>query len=372
MANGLRITELTTKSTTTGSEYLPLSVSGQTYKALLSVLWPGASEILSRLLTVDGPGSGLNADLIDGIDSTAIPYGGSGGARTIITDANVTKSGFYELQTPWTNGPGSWNTYIITVGTGTTYAAQIGIRSNTNQYYTRTNNNGTWGAWEKIWTASTDGTGSGLDADLLDGYNSSTTASASTIPVYGTSGVLPVGTPTANEHAATKQYVDTAAAGGGIVGFMGLWPAATAPTGWLLCQGQAISRTTYSALFTAIGTVWGVGDGSTTFNLPDMRESAPVGVGTYAAVTGTTHGTITAHDSFTLAQSKDDQIQGHFHSISTAGTGLGSGTYTYGPAASGLTTVYTGAPSTDGTNGTPRTGTVTRGKGIGLNFIIKY
>ena len=47
----------------------------------------------------------------------------------------------------------------------------------------------------------------------------------------------------------------------------------TAPTGWLLCYGQAISRITYSALFTALGngTIYGAGDGSSTFNLPDCR-----------------------------------------------------------------------------------------------------
>jgi microcystin-dependent protein len=47
--------------------------------------------------------------------------------------------------------------------------------------------------------------------------------------------------------------------------------ATTAPSGWLFCHGQAISRTTYSSLFLAIGTTYGVGNGSTTFNLPDTR-----------------------------------------------------------------------------------------------------
>lgn len=48
---------------------------------------------------------------------------------------------------------------------------------------------------------------------------------------------------------------------------------ATAPDGWLLCGGQAVSRTTYAALFSALGsgTIWGAGDGSTTFNVPDLR-----------------------------------------------------------------------------------------------------
>lgn len=43
------------------------------------------------------------------------------------------------------------------------------------------------------------------------------------------------------------------------------------PTGWLQCNGAAVSRTVYAALFAAIGTTWGAGDGSTTFNVPDLR-----------------------------------------------------------------------------------------------------
>jgi len=52
----------------------------------------------------------------------------------------------------------------------------------------------------------------------------------------------------------------------------------TAPAGWLLCAGQAVSRTRYAALFAAIGTTFGAGDGSTTFNLPDMRGRAFAGL----------------------------------------------------------------------------------------------
>jgi len=51
----------------------------------------------------------------------------------------------------------------------------------------------------------------------------------------------------------------------------------SAPTGWLLCYGQAVSRTTYAALFAVIGTTYGVGDGSTTFNVPDLRGRAVAG-----------------------------------------------------------------------------------------------
>jgi len=52
---------------------------------------------------------------------------------------------------------------------------------------------------------------------------------------------------------------------------------ATEPAGWLLCYGQAVSRTTYSSLFAAVGTLYGVGDGSTTFNLPDLRGRVVAG-----------------------------------------------------------------------------------------------
>ncbi|MER9870212.1 tail fiber protein [Mesorhizobium sp. M0136] len=54
-------------------------------------------------------------------------------------------------------------------------------------------------------------------------------------------------------------------------GSVSMFAAATAPTGWLKCNGQAVSRTTYADLFAAIGTSWGVGDAVSTFNVPDFR-----------------------------------------------------------------------------------------------------
>lgn len=61
-------------------------------------------------------------------------------------------------------------------------------------------------------------------------------------------------------------------------GTMVAYGAAAAPTGWLLCDGTAVSRTTYATLFGIIGTTYGVGNGSTTFNLPDMRGRISVGL----------------------------------------------------------------------------------------------
>ena len=59
---------------------------------------------------------------------------------------------------------------------------------------------------------------------------------------------------------------------------------AIAPSGWFICQGQAISRTTYAELFAVIGTTFGSGNGSTTFNLPDLRNKAVMGAGTNGAL----------------------------------------------------------------------------------------
>jgi microcystin-dependent protein len=59
------------------------------------------------------------------------------------------------------------------------------------------------------------------------------------------------------------------------VGFIGMYAGATAPTGYLICDGQAVSRTTYADLFSAIGTTWGAGDGSTTFNVPGLNDRYP-------------------------------------------------------------------------------------------------
>lgn len=85
------------------------------------------------------------------------------------------------------------------------------------------------------------------------------------------------------------------------------YAGAAAPDGWLLCQGQAVSRTTYAQLFSVIGTTYGSGDGSTTFNLPDMRGR--VAVGSDANSIGTLRGE-TAH-KLTLSE-----IPSHSHPYS--------------------------------------------------------
>ena len=64
----------------------------------------------------------------------------------------------------------------------------------------------------------------------------------------------------------------------GMTGEVKIWTTPTIPDSWLSCDGSAISRTTYAGLFAAIGTLWGVGNGVTTFNIPDSAGKAIVGV----------------------------------------------------------------------------------------------
>lgn len=68
--------------------------------------------------------------------------------------------------------------------------------------------------------------------------------------------------------------------------------AAAATAGWLLCDGAPVSRATYAALFAAIGTVYGAGNGTTTFALPDLRGRVPIAVGTATGAAGATAHTL--------------------------------------------------------------------------------
>ena len=62
-------------------------------------------------------------------------------------------------------------------------------------------------------------------------------------------------------------------------GFIAAYAGANPPTGWLPCDGRAVKRSDYPELFEAIGTAYGEGDGSTTFNLPDLRGRFALGAG---------------------------------------------------------------------------------------------
>jgi len=145
-----------------------------------------------------------------------------------------------------------------------------------------------------------------------------------------------------------------------------MYAGSSAPTGYLLCDGSAVSRTTYADLFAVCSTTYGSGDGSTTFNVPDARGVFVRGAGTqtistidYTGTRGTTQG---------------DQFQGHYHDLSPATTpaSYNENGGAAGPNIARISTAQTVlAPTTDGSNGTPRTGSETRPANIVLTYIIK-
>jgi microcystin-dependent protein len=183
------------------------------------------------------------------------------------------------------------------------------------------------------------------------------------------------------------------------------------PNGWFLCDGSAVSRTTYASLFTAIGVIWGAGDGATTFNLPNLQDRFLLGEGILHplaseggssdislsvanlashshtltdpghthAFTGTAHGHTVADPTHTHGITDP----GHHHTsaatasnAATGSSGVGSvagntGTSTTGvtvnPALTGITVDNTTA---GGTNSTNTTGITANDTGSGTAFSI--
>ena len=131
---------------------------------------------------------------------------------------------------------------------------------------------------------------------------------------------------------------------GSLVPFAGT--AVPPPGGWLLCDGAAVSRTTFAALFAAIGTTYGVGDGSTTFNLPDLRGRVAVGFGPSAAVAA-----IGQNDGVAAANRRPQHRHApHAHTV--AG-GANAGTITFDASRYGTVTVTVPTSAVDGGSGNP-------------------
>lgn len=96
----------------------------------------------------------------------------------------------------------------------------------------------------------------------------------------------------------------------------------TAPTGYLLCDGTAVSRTgSTAALFAVVGVAYGVGDGTTTFNVPDFRGRTIIGAGTGSSLTARTRGQTMGTETHTLTEA---EMPSHTHGVKYQ-TGVASG-----------------------------------------------
>jgi microcystin-dependent protein len=152
------------------------------------------------------------------------------------------------------------------------------------------------------------------------------------------------------------------------VGCMMEWPAETVPAGFLECNGAAVSRTTYAALFAIVGVVHGQGDGSTTFNLPDMRgyfargwdHGAPAGDPDAATRTAAGTGGATGDH---VGSVQADEVKAHAHTVQAYALN-------YAVSGSGYFLMNATGGTTFNTNNS--TGAETRPKNKNVMYVIKY
>lgn len=140
------------------------------------------------------------------------------------------------------------------------------------------------------------------------------------------------------------------------------FPGATPPSGWLLCYGQAVSRATYATLFGIIGTTFGAGDGSTTFNLPDLRGRVVAGVNNMG---GESSGRLGSGAGFSSFGGADPNNRGatagseiHTLTLAQAPTGISSRNPSQPISVSSSQPILFGASNTSQTNG----------GGVGFNY----
>lgn len=194
--------------------------------------------------------------------------------------------------------------------------------------------------------------------------------------------IINVATPITAQDATNKTYVDTtvassvaaavaiidadiAAINQVLTGTVQMWSTASAPTGYLLCAGAAVSRTTYAALFAVIGTTFGSGDGSTTFNLPDYTNRMPYGT-TIGATGGSADAVVVSH---THTATVTDP--GHSHTLGAASFNGGQFNTGSAPLGNGNTgSATTGISVSNSTTGVSGTN-ANLPPYLGINFIIK-
>jgi microcystin-dependent protein len=156
----------------------------------------------------------------------------------------------------------------------------------------------------------------------------------------------------------------------------------TVPDGWLLCDGSAVSRTTYSALFEVISTLHGEGDATTTFHLPDyrgrfLRGADNMGTGAAGRDPGGRTNANAGGNVDGVGSVQADAMQGHYHNVgpytNTTSTSNNQSIPKWS-ALGGVTTSSTGVASivrTDGVNGTPRTSGESRPQNSNVSWVIK-
>ena len=206
------------------------------------------------------------------------------------------------------------------------------------------------------------------------GYSQANTANVVAVAAFGQANISSIAFGQANTANVVAVAAFNAANTGTPAGVIMPYAGSTEPSGWLFCSGNAVSRTTYSGLFSVIGTTYGVGDNSTTFNLPDLQGRSIFGrdnmsgttqnrINSHSSMTGTTLGNTGGTQTHTLTTA---QMPAHTHGLTTS-SDITSGSPT-APSQGILADTSSGTP-TDSTGGGERHQNMP--PAMILNFIIK-
>ena len=304
-------------------------------------------------------------------------------ARNMVLVVQGTNSGIYQVIIP-VNQPKMYvvsnqttGGYAITIGTtgvgGTLISIPNGVTAQvytdgTNTYSAQTGSAGNFNVNGTLTASGIADTGALSAASL-------SVSGATSLATGSISGIMTA--PTATTGTNTTQLATTAfvnasitANPGVLSGSLLMWPTTSAPTGYLNCDGTAVSRTTYASLFAVVSTTFGSGDGSTTFNLPNYTGRMPYGA-TIGTIGGSADAIVVSHTHTATSTVTDP---GHVHGLNVTPGGLGgqdsptralSGSQNTSSAVTGITvgtTIATAGVSGTNANLPPY---------LGINFIIK-
>ena len=315
-------------------------------------------------------------------------------ARNMVLVVQGTNSGIYQVIIP-ANQPKMYviynNTtggYAITIGTtgvgGTLISVPNGVTAQVYTDGTNTYSAQTGSAGNFLVNGNLSVTGNQVDVGNMSVGGTFGVTGTSTFTGTATfngaaafNGATTVPTQAVNDNstkAASTAFVNASitANPGVLTGSLLMWPTTSAPTGYLNCDGTAVSRTTYASLFAVVSTTFGVGDGTTTFNLPNYTNRMPYGA-TIGSTGGSTTTTISQANIPNYNLTVTDPTHAHTANNFIVFTGSGQ---TYGAGGGKMnnnTGTLTEAASTGISVNSGGSGTAmnTISPYLGINFIIK-
>lgn len=302
-------------------------------------------------------------------------------ARNMVLVIQGTNSGIYQVIIP-ANQPKMYvvsnqtaGGYAITIGTtgvgGTLISVPNGVTAQVYTDGTNTYSAQTGSAGNFLVNGNLSVTGNQVDVGNMSVGGTFGVTGASTFTGIPSGPTATTGTNTTQ--LATTAFVNASitANPGVLTGSLLMWPTTSAPTGYLNCDGTAVSRTTYAALFAVVSTTFGTGDGSTTFNLPNYTSRMPYGT-TIGATGGSADAIVVSHTHTATSTVTDP---GHTHNVYNPAGGGGltgrdlnadqSQSTPTSTATTGITVATTNANA--GVSGT----NANLPPYLGINFIIK-